>query len=80
MGTEANNPNLVNVNNLNKLAEFCATSGDYPQAIDYYLKLTNIDPENGPAWTALVINSQFNNSFLLLGSLLFTDRRFTEVI
>ncbi len=45
--------NILNVANLNKLAEFCATNGEYSQAIEYYLKLTTIDPENGPAWTAL---------------------------
>ena len=39
--------------NLNKLAEYCATNGDYTSAIDYYLKLTTLDPDNGPAWTAL---------------------------
>jgi len=43
----------MNVGNLNKLAEFCATNGEYHAAIEYYLKLTTIDPDNGPAWTAL---------------------------
>lgn len=50
---QANSNNLMNVGNLNKLAEFCATNGEYHSAIEYYLKLTTIDPENGPAWTAL---------------------------
>lgn len=48
-----NASNFMNVGNLNKLAEFCATNGEYTSAIEYYLKLTQIDPENGPAWTAL---------------------------
>jgi Flp pilus assembly protein TadD len=43
----------MNAANLNKLAEYCATNGDYNSAIEYYLKLTTIDPDNGPAWTAL---------------------------
>jgi len=44
---------MMNVSNLNKLAEYCATNGEYHHAIDYYLQLTSIDPDNGPAWTAL---------------------------
>ena len=47
------NANLMSVGNLNKLAEFCATNGEYHSAIEYYLKLTTLDPDNGPAWTAL---------------------------
>jgi len=38
---------------LGKYAEFCATKGDYQQAIQYYKQMTNIDPENGTSWTAL---------------------------
>jgi len=45
--------NQMNVSNLNKLAEYCATNGEYQHAIEYYLQLTNLDPDNGPAWTAL---------------------------
>jgi glucose repression mediator protein len=45
--------NIMNAANLNKLAEYCATNGDYNSAIEYYTKLTSIDPDNGPAWTAL---------------------------
>lgn len=45
--------NIMNATNLNKLAEYCATNGDYSSAIEYYQKLTILDPENGPAWTAL---------------------------
>jgi Flp pilus assembly protein TadD len=48
-----NSQTLMNVSNLNKLAEYCATNGEYHHAIDYYLQLTSIDPDNGPAWTAL---------------------------
>jgi len=44
---------MMNVSNLNKLAEYCATNGEYHHAIEYYLQLTTIDPDNGPAWTAL---------------------------
>ena len=43
----------MNVSNLNKLAEYCATNGEYQHAIEYYLQLTALDPDNGPAWTAL---------------------------
>jgi Flp pilus assembly protein TadD len=35
------------------MAEFCATKGDYEAAIDYYKRMTEILPENGPSWTAL---------------------------
>lgn len=44
---------LMNTANLNKLAEYCATNGDYNSAIEYYMKLTSLDPDNGAAWTAL---------------------------
>ena len=43
----------MNITNLNKLAEYCATNGEYSQAVEYYIQLTDLDPENGPAWTAL---------------------------
>jgi tetratricopeptide (TPR) repeat protein len=43
----------MTVSSLNKLAEYCATNGEYSQAIEYYLQLTKLDGENGPAWTAL---------------------------
>jgi glucose repression mediator protein len=39
--------------NLSKLAEFCGTKGDYHNAIQYYVKMSTLDPENGPSWTAL---------------------------
>lgn len=45
--------NLVYVDRINKLAEFCASNGEYQAAIEYYVKLITIDSENGPAWTAL---------------------------
>jgi len=45
--------NLVYVDRINKLAEYCATNGEYQAAIEYYVKLITIDSENGPAWTAL---------------------------
>ena len=51
-GTTPGN-NIMNANNLNKLAEYCATNGDYSNAIEFYLKLTTLDVNNGPAWTAL---------------------------
>jgi tetratricopeptide (TPR) repeat protein len=50
---EGEGDNLVYVDRINKLAEYCATSGEYQAAIEYYVKLVTIDPENGPAWTAL---------------------------
>lgn len=28
--------NIMNATNLNKLAEYCATNGDYSSAIEYY--------------------------------------------
>ena len=43
----------MNATNLNKLAEYCATNGDYLSTIEYYMKLTTIDPDNRPVWTAL---------------------------
>jgi len=45
--------NVNNIANINKMAEFCATKGDYPTAIEYYKNLTIYDINNGPAWTAL---------------------------
>jgi two-component SAPR family response regulator len=44
---------LVYFDRINKLAEYCATNGEYQAAIEYYVKLITIDSENGPAWTAL---------------------------
>jgi tetratricopeptide (TPR) repeat protein len=41
------------VDRINRLAEYCATNGEYQTAIEYYMKLITIDSENGPAWTAL---------------------------
>jgi len=41
------------VERLNKLAEHCATNGEYQAAIEYYIKLITISSDNGPAWTAL---------------------------
>lgn len=35
------------------MAEFYAVSSDYHSAVSYYSKIVDIDPENGPAWTAL---------------------------
>jgi glucose repression mediator protein len=35
------------------MAEFFAVSSDYHSAVQYYSKIVSIDPENGPAWTAL---------------------------
>ena len=52
---------------INKLAEYCATKGDYQAAIEYYVKLINIDQENGQAWTALghcyLLVEDLKNSF-----------------
>lgn len=45
--------NMRYVERLNKLAEHCATNGEYQAAIDYYIKLITISSDNGPAWTAL---------------------------
>jgi len=35
------------------MAEYYASNQNYSEAIENYLKLTSIDPDNGPAWTAL---------------------------
>ena len=52
---------------INRLAEYCATNGEYQTAIEYYLKLITIDSENGPAWTALghcyLLVEDFQKSF-----------------
>ena len=52
---------------INKLAEYCATNGEYHAAIEYYVKLIAIDTENGPAWTALghcyLLVEDLQNSF-----------------
>jgi two-component SAPR family response regulator len=53
MDTQGDGDNLVYVDRINKLAEYCATNGEYQVAIEYYVKLITIDSENGPAWTAL---------------------------
>jgi tetratricopeptide (TPR) repeat protein len=45
--------NLSDVDKVNKFAEYCATTGEYQSAIEYYVKIISLDPENGPAWTAL---------------------------
>lgn len=59
--------NIVYVDKINKLAEYCATKGDYQAAIEYYVKLINIDQENGQAWTALghcyLLVEDLKNSF-----------------
>jgi len=47
------NITLLNFQNLGKMAEFCATRGDYPLAIEYYKHMTNLQPDNGPSWMAL---------------------------
>jgi Flp pilus assembly protein TadD len=44
---------LLTFQNLGKLAEFCATRGDYQLAIEYYKHMTNLQPDNGPSWMAL---------------------------
>ena len=49
----SNVPKLMDYHNLSRMAEFCATKGDYEAAIDYYKRMTEILPENGPSWTAL---------------------------
>lgn len=38
---------------LNTMAEFLAGRGDFANAISYYEKIINSDPDNGAAWTAL---------------------------
>lgn len=35
------------------MAEFCGTKGEYGTAIQYYLKMSELDPDNGPTWAAL---------------------------
>ena len=44
---------MSDVDKVNKFAEYCATTGEYQSAIEYYVKIISVDPENGPAWTAL---------------------------
>ena len=41
------------ITNLSNMAEFYATRGDYPKAIDYYRQLIQIEPNNGESWTAI---------------------------
>lgn len=59
--------NLSDVDKVNKFAEYCATTGEYQSAIEYYVKIISIDPENGPAWTALghcyLLVEDLQNSF-----------------
>ena len=52
-GEQDDGDNLVYFDRINKLAEYCATNGEYQAAVEYYVKLITIDSENGPAWTAL---------------------------
>ena len=49
----ADSASLLTFQNLGKVAEFCATRGDYPLAIEYYKHMTNLQPDNGPSWMAL---------------------------
>ena len=61
---------MVYVDRINKLAEYCATNGEYQAAIEYYVKLITIDSENGPAWTALghcyLLVEDLQKSFLIM--------------
>ena len=41
------------LNQWNSVAEFLAAKGDYANAINYYEKITEVDSENGAAWSAL---------------------------
>lgn len=50
---QQDNSMLMTFHNLSKLAEFCGTKGDYQTAIQYYERMSTLDPENGPSWTAL---------------------------
>ncbi len=49
------------------MAEFHGTKGDYIAAIQYYLKMTEIDPENGPSWAAIghcyLLSDDINKAF-----------------
>lgn len=38
---------------LNTLAEMAAAKGEFANAIQYYERITTMDPENGSAWTSL---------------------------
>jgi tetratricopeptide (TPR) repeat protein len=49
----ADSASMLTFQNLGQLAEFCATRGDYPLAIEYYKHMTNLQPDNGPSWMAL---------------------------
>lgn len=50
---KAGDPNSMDIGALNRMAEYYATNSDYPRAIEYFEKMTNICRENGHAWTAL---------------------------
>lgn len=49
------------------MAEFYGTKGDYIAAIQYYIKMTEIDPENGPSWAAIghcyLLSDDINKAF-----------------
>lgn len=53
MNNQARDSQVPNFQHLGKLAEFSATRGDYPLAIEYYKNMTQIQPDNGPSWMAL---------------------------
>ena len=48
-----NDASSMDIGSLNRMAEYYATNSDYPKAIEYFEKMTNICRENGHAWTAL---------------------------
>ena len=49
------------------MAEFYGTKGDYRTAIQYYLKMTELDSENGPSWAAIghcyLLSDDINKAF-----------------
>lgn len=58
---------LMSFQNYARMAEYYGSKGDYISAIQYYLKMTEIDPENGPSWAAIghcyLLSDDINKAF-----------------
>jgi tetratricopeptide (TPR) repeat protein len=52
-GNSNQDQGVVAITQYNSIAEYLAGKGDFLNAIKYYEKITNLDQENGAAWTAL---------------------------
>ena len=61
------NSTITTFQNYSKMAEYYGTKGDYVSAIQYYMKMTEIDPENGPSWAAIghcyLLSNDINKAF-----------------